>query len=159
MTRGRRSIEPRIRFWEKVDKSGDCWMWKAYTHRSGYGTFGIGQGKTAYAHRFAYEDTHGPIPEGLVIDHRCFTRACCNPAHLRAVTPKQNEEHHSGAQSNNLLGVRNVRLNKQTGKYRVRVIHNRHEYYGGEFTTIAEAAEGAKQLRLRLFSHNDTDRR
>lgn len=43
-----------------------------------------------YAHRVAYEGAHGPIPTGLVIDHLCRVRWCCNPEHLEAVTDKVN---------------------------------------------------------------------
>lgn len=43
-----------------------------------------------YAHRTAYEKAHGPIPDGLVIDHLCRNTACCNPDHLEAVTQRVN---------------------------------------------------------------------
>lgn len=44
----------------------------------------------AYAHRLAYEERYGEIPEGLQIDHLCRVRWCCNPDHLEAVTPRVN---------------------------------------------------------------------
>jgi hypothetical protein len=43
-----------------------------------------------YAHRAAYEEAYGPIPDGLVIDHLCRVRWCCNPEHLEAVTNREN---------------------------------------------------------------------
>lgn len=50
----------------------------------------------AYAHRLAYAAAHGPIPKGLVIDHLCRTKRCINPAHLEAVTSRENTQRHFG---------------------------------------------------------------
>lgn len=77
------------RFWNKVDKSGDCWEWQATKTRSGYGHFRVGN-KLVSAHRFAYELEIGKIPDGLVIDHLCRNRSCVNPKHLEPVTSKIN---------------------------------------------------------------------
>lgn len=44
-----------------------------------------------YAHRLAWERAHGPIRDGLTVDHReCSNRLCCNPAHLELVTLAEN---------------------------------------------------------------------
>ena len=37
LRRAEMSEEDIARFWEKVDKSSDCWTWKASTDRFGYG--------------------------------------------------------------------------------------------------------------------------
>ena len=42
------------------------------------------------SHRFAYELLVGPIPAGLVLDHLCRVRNCCNPAHLLTGTHSDN---------------------------------------------------------------------
>jgi hypothetical protein len=85
---------PQERFWRRVSKAGpdDCWLWDGPPCRGGYGSFQVGGkgGKTLLAHRFACEDAHGPAPEKHLAMHSCDVPLCCNPAHLRWGTPKEN---------------------------------------------------------------------
>lgn len=76
------------RFWSKVDRSGDCWLWIGASS-NGYGVFSVGR-KNFRAHRWAYESELGPVPDGLELDHLCRTTLCVNPAHLEAVTHWEN---------------------------------------------------------------------
>ena len=70
-------------FWAKVDKSGDCWLWTGGKAKFGHGLFTMGaRGRTIGAHRFAYEQAYGPIPNGLSVCHHCDTPACVRPDHL-----------------------------------------------------------------------------
>lgn len=77
------------RFLAKVEKTADCWIWRAYRHEKGYGRIGVG-GHVKFAHRIAYELFVGPIPAGLQIDHLCRNRGCVNLAHLEPVTAREN---------------------------------------------------------------------
>lgn len=84
----RRTMEER--FEAKIDRSrGECWLWTGRLAPNGYGVFAPGP-KSRLVHRFSYEYFVGPIPEGLHIDHLCRVRHCVNPAHLEAVTQREN---------------------------------------------------------------------
>ena len=77
------------RFWSKVDKSCDCWIWQGTLHPDGYGRFHADR-RAQWAHRYAYELLVEPIPPGLVIDHLCRNRACVNPEHMEPVSNVEN---------------------------------------------------------------------
>ena len=78
------------RFWRRVDKSGDCWLWTGYISKNGYGIWPNEKTASPRAHRIAYEFVIGPIPAGLTLDHLCRVRHCVNPRHLEPVTLREN---------------------------------------------------------------------
>lgn len=90
------------RFWNRVDKTAGCWLWKGSKTRTGYGNLQIEAGKWDYAHRVSYRLAHGEIPPGRVIDHLCRVRNCVNPDHLEAVTQAVNVQR--GARSYSFNG-------------------------------------------------------
>jgi hypothetical protein len=69
-----------------------CVEWIASsTNGVGYGLLTTNRtGGKMLAHRFSYEHHHGPIPDGLVIDHLCRNTLCVHPDHLEAVTQRVN---------------------------------------------------------------------
>ncbi len=75
------------RFWSKVDKSGECWLWTASTmDRSGHGQFTVRDASRKqhhlYAHRVSWA-LHGyAILPDLKLCHTCDVPPCVRPSHL-----------------------------------------------------------------------------
>jgi hypothetical protein len=66
-----------------------CWLWLGQLNRNGYGYVSVG-GRKRVAHRVVWEVFVGPVPEGMVLDHTCRVRCCCNPNHIEPVTVRTN---------------------------------------------------------------------
>ena len=73
---------------EEVLPSG-CHIWTGGINDQGYGLIRDGK-RHARAHRIAWERVNGPIPDGMVILHRCDVRCCVNPHHLQVGTQADN---------------------------------------------------------------------
>jgi hypothetical protein len=71
-----------------VDANG-CHVWQLSTTANGY-PITTRQGKRVMAHKQAYEEVRGAVPDGLVLDHLCKNILCINPEHLEAVTQAEN---------------------------------------------------------------------
>jgi hypothetical protein len=79
----------KARFMSRVRRDVDCLVWTGRLDKDGYGFFYLRR-KTRRAHRVAWYDMHGEIPDGMVINHVCRNRACVNAQHLQVVTIREN---------------------------------------------------------------------
>lgn len=74
----------------EISASG-CWLWTGPKDRpNGYGLYGGGGRGTSRVHRLSYELFVGPIPDGLLVCHKCDVCPCFNPDHLFLGTYRDN---------------------------------------------------------------------
>ena len=78
----------------EVPGTGICRLWQGAIDRDGYGVL-TGRGFTNHhrkvrAHRWIWEMANGPIPEGMVVRHKCDNRLCYRLSHLELGTVADN---------------------------------------------------------------------
>lgn len=134
-----------------------CHEWTRGKTGAGYGLIYV-DGRNQLAHRWAYEHFHGPIPEGLYVDHECGNPACVNPGHLRLATHKQNQENLTPRRANSSTGFRGVSEYKP-GLFRARVTHNGVEHARFGFRSPESAERVAAEMRSELFTHSSEGKR
>lgn len=137
-------------FWEKVNKTSGCWVWKSRLSSSGYGEFYY-HGKNIKAHRFSWVIAHGEIPDGLLVCHHCDNPPCVRPNHLFLGTSLDNlRDCQAKGRRRALTGSDNPRskLNEQTArlifavcpKY-IRVV-DASKIFGVDRATIGDVVHG-----------------
>lgn len=118
---------------------GDCTVWTGKKDSQGYGqVWDSALQRHRQAHRAAYEQSVGPVPHGLQLDHLCNNRACVNLAHLEPVTPFENS----------------ARARARTSSYDPRThCHNGHAYdeintyYAGNYRRCRACNAAAQRRR------------
>jgi hypothetical protein len=130
---------PLHRFLAKVDKRGPlhpvlltrCWVWCGSTRgATGYGQVCV-KYRLVQAHRFAYELQNGPVPDGLLVLHKCDNKLCVRPSHLFLGTHADNMRDRDG-KGRGARGERvgNARLTEQQVRWIRRVYRPWDERFG-----------------------------
>jgi len=78
----------------RVSKGPNCWLFTGAKFKPSGGGFWYGQfyykGRPRRAHIVAWLLTHGPIPDGMCVCHRCDVPLCVRPDHLFLGTQREN---------------------------------------------------------------------
>lgn len=137
----------RARFWAKVDASGDCWIWTASIMNRGYGQFTVSKTNFHLAHVVSYAITHGPVPPGFYVCHRCDNPPCVRPDHLFLGSPVDNslDMFAKGRQGTRHPGAE--RANARLTDEDVRAIRAAPPYYGR--TAALARRYGVSQTTIR----------
>src|SRR5574343_1910576 len=69
-----------------------CWIWLRSLGSHGYGNATMPPTRVTVAHRVSFIAFHGPIPDGLLVQHSCDNHWCVAPHHLSLGTDKTNAE-------------------------------------------------------------------
>lgn len=140
--------DPEAAFAERTRPDGECIVWTGTRNSRGYGTI-FANGRRIVAHRYAWERAGREIPEGALLDHICWNKACVNIDHLRLASNAENIRYRPGTQKNNTSGYRGVPRSKNKWAAHVKKDGKTHSAFG--FLTREAAAEAAKQMRAELF--------
>jgi HNH endonuclease len=82
------SLAERITYYTSPEPLTGCHIWHGPLKR-GYGRLQY-LGRSWRAHRLALSLKHGPIPDGMILCHRCNVKRCVNPDHLALGTRADN---------------------------------------------------------------------
>lgn len=132
------------RFWAKVDRSGDCWLWTAATS-NGYGILAVKHRSPTplRAHRLSWEIHHGPIPGNMHVLHACDERRCVRVEHLWLGTNADNTADRVAKGRTRTWATERSRLGERHPRARLTddiVREARRAWQAGEQTSVSLAS-------------------
>jgi len=118
-----------------------CWPFVGGLSSSGRPYIRIA-GKNVLAYRLTWELVNGPIEDGLMYLHQCDNKVCCNPAHGKIGTHKENMKEMRDRERHGLPHhtVRAIRKLAEKGSTHTTIA----ELYGLGRSTVTEIVSGKK---------------
>lgn len=153
-------------FWAKVEKKGEneCWPWKAFKNKKGYGMMGIAASQCVNAHRVSWTIHNGPIPNGMFVCHHCDNPECTNPNHLFIGSRQDNTNDMMIKKRSKHFGkieFYGVRFEKRydgpnrKGRWRSFVCKNEKIIYINSHTSALEAARNYDRIAYIVFGERE----
>lgn len=143
------------RFWNKVKKTDDCWIWVGCRGSRGYGQLMFNR-KNCKAHRVSYLLAYGPFDETLNVLHMCDNPSCVRPEHLFLGTQRDNYwDMKTKGRMGNFKGEANPRAKlttQQVLEIRVRYAHGENRAVLSKIFPVNRATIG-KIVHYQLWSH------
>ena len=126
----------------------DCILHTGATSGGGYGKIKR-DGKFWDRHRYEYQKAHGPIPEGMVVRHKCHNKLCYNLNHLVL-----------GTQGDNLQdSINDGRLVRKLTDEQIGAILNEYTGKRGEQSTLARKYGVAPNMINKIVNGKRRQRR
>ena len=133
--------------WLKSSSNTSCGSIGGWINKDGYRMIKIDY-RVHFAHRLIYELHHGPISEGMEIDHRNGRRDCNYIWNLRLATRNQNS-YNGRLLARNTSGIKGVSWDKRREYWRANVQANGKRQEKA-FTDFDEAADWVEEKRQEL---------
>lgn len=114
-------------------------------------------GKKVMLHRFLYEYVHGPIPDGMRVDHIDGNTMNNGAANLRICTVAQNAMN-CKLHAHNTSGYKGVSFDKRTKRWVASIHYNNKTRFLGRFDTKEQAFHVATNARRDIFGEFFSER-
>lgn len=123
-----------------------CWLWTGGLDQDGYGKFWL-DGKTLRAHRAVYQLIYGIELDSETLHHKCRTRRCVNPDHLKPATQAENQAERRTCECGRCKKCRRREYMREWSRQNAPIVRLRVSRYRKLKRASASISDGLQQQR------------